>query len=76
MVRFPDNRMDRGEIAVDDLLTTKEAADFLGFHEQSLKRWRMHDEGPRYLKLGARKIRYRRADLEAFVAAGEVKTDR
>jgi predicted DNA-binding transcriptional regulator AlpA len=49
-----------------DLLTTGEAASFLGVAESTLNKWRMAGNGPRYAKLGAL-VKYRVADLHAFV---------
>jgi hypothetical protein len=35
---------------------------------RTLERWRWHDQGPRYLKVGGRVV-YRMEDVEAFEAA-------
>lgn len=34
------------------VLTTEEAADYLGFEVSTLKNWRYQDEGPRYIRTG------------------------
>jgi excisionase family DNA binding protein len=47
-------------------LNTEQAADYLGLSKQQLHTWRCHGEGPPYIKLG-RLVRYRRADLDAFM---------
>jgi excisionase family DNA binding protein len=53
--------------ADDDLLTVAEAADLLGLATDTLDHWRMMPErGPAFVKMG-RAVRYRRADLLAFV---------
>ena len=50
-----------------DLLTETEAADLLRVAVQTLRNWRWRGQGPRALKIGLRMVRYRRADLEAFI---------
>lgn len=53
-----------------DLLDENEAATTLNVAVQTLRNWRWKGEGPRYVKVGARLVRYRRSDLAAFVEAG------
>ena len=50
-----------------ELLDEREAAAILGASVQTLRNWRWRREGPRFRKIGLRMVRYRRADLEAFV---------
>jgi excisionase family DNA binding protein len=49
------------------LLTDDEAAAMLALSVTTLKKWRRLHRGPMYYRLGSA-IRYRREDLEAFVA--------
>lgn len=49
------------------LLTEREAATLLGFKPAALQAWRLRGDGPPYVKISARAVRYRREDLEAFV---------
>lgn len=53
-----------------DLLDENEAAASLSVAVQTLRNWRWKGEGPRFVKIGARLVRYRRCDLAAFVEAG------
>ncbi|MCC6192812.1 MAG: helix-turn-helix domain-containing protein [Anaerolineales bacterium] len=53
-----------------DLLAEHEAAASLSIAVQTLRNWRWKGEGPRFVKVGKRAVRYRRADLAAFVEAG------
>lgn len=53
-----------------DLLDENEAAASLSVAVQTLRNWRWKGEGPRFVKVGARLVRYRRGDLAAFVEAG------
>lgn len=53
-----------------DLLDENEAAATLSVAVQTLRNWRWKGEGPRFVKVGARLVRYRRSDLTAFIEAG------
>lgn len=48
------------------LLSTAEAAEFLGLSTSALAKWRVYGAGPDYVKLG-RRVAYTRAALEEFV---------
>jgi excisionase family DNA binding protein len=50
------------------LLTQKESAALLRLSERTLERLRLQGGGPVYVKAG-RLVRYREADLEAWIAA-------
>ena len=49
------------------LLTTKEAAYFLGVTTRYLENRRCVGGGPQYVHISARMIRYRRADLDRWI---------
>jgi predicted DNA-binding transcriptional regulator AlpA len=51
----------------DELVSPKEAAAILGSNERTLANWRTLKQGPRFVKLGARMVRYHRTDLAAFL---------
>jgi len=55
--------------AAADLLTTKEAAAVLRVAHKRLERWRMTGDGPVYVRMTAKSIVYRRADIDAFITA-------
>jgi excisionase family DNA binding protein len=48
------------------LVTTEEAAEYLGVSRWTLARWRVEGSGPRYVKVGG-PVRYDVADLAAWV---------
>lgn len=52
----------------EQLLTETEAAELLSLSVRTLQAWRYSGSGPRYCRLG-RPIRYRRADLLAWIEA-------
>ena len=52
---------------MEGLLDTKEASKVLGISPSLLKRWRQEGNGPRFLSLGPRLIKYSSADLEAYM---------
>ncbi len=47
---------------------TLEAATYLGFAEQSLRKMRMDGDGPPFVRMG-RKVVYRISDLDAWLEA-------
>ncbi len=52
------------------MLDTKQAARYLGLGVSTLNRARCEGRGPEYAVLGARAIRYRQEDLDAYIEAG------
>lgn len=57
-------------LAPNDLLTECDVADGLNVAVQTVRNWRWRGEGPRFVKLGKRAVRYRRTDVDAFIEAG------
>jgi predicted DNA-binding transcriptional regulator AlpA len=55
--------------AVDDVLSTAQVADWLGISTQFLEIGRCKDYGPKFIRIGARAIRYRRADVVKWLEA-------
>jgi len=55
-------------------MTEREAAEYLGLSVYTLQQWRFRGQKPDYLKLG-KAVRYREADLEAFIESCRVNTD-
>lgn len=47
----------------------------LGVSPHTLNRWRVLRRGPEFLKLGARIVKYRAADLTAWAETGRKRTD-
>lgn len=56
--------------AQDILLSETEAAALLALRVTTLRNWRARRIGPKYSKIGARAVRYRVADVQAFIDAG------
>lgn len=50
-----------------DLMTTAEVAEYLNVKEATLRWWRHRDTGPKSFTLGAKKVMYRRQDVDAYV---------
>lgn len=46
--------------------TTPEAAEYLGLHPGTLRRWRVDGKGPQVRRAG-RAVRYHRSDLDDFL---------
>jgi predicted DNA-binding transcriptional regulator AlpA len=55
--------------ADDELLSTQQVAQWFGVSEQWLEIARARGDGPRYVMLSARTIKYRRSDCRAFLDA-------
>lgn len=53
------------------LLTTREAAEYLGYAKQTLNQWRSDGTGPKYLKNGKPGspggVRYKQEDLDEWM---------
>jgi hypothetical protein len=60
------------QAAFDRPLTEDEAAELIGVKPVTLTFWRTRKRGPAFIKLGGL-VRYRRADLEAFVKNAAVR---
>lgn len=54
------------------LLSTKEAAEFIGIKPATLEHWRWENVGPPYLKVG-RAVRYRKLDLILWLEGQQVE---
>jgi Helix-turn-helix domain len=55
-------------VASADLMTPAAVADRLGVSTKLLERWRGTGEGPAFVRLTRKTLRYRAADIEAFIA--------
>jgi excisionase family DNA binding protein len=55
-----------------EYLSPAQAAELLGLHVDTLARWRGAGKGPAWSRCGTRAVRYRRVDVDAWVAAGRV----
>lgn len=54
---------------LDWLVDEKEAASILCYSVRALQNWRHRGGGPKYVKVSARSVRYRRRDLLEWVEA-------
>lgn len=53
--------------------STKNLAELLGVTPQTVSNWRRAGEGPKWTRLGEKVVRYRKEDVEEFLAQGEGK---
>jgi excisionase family DNA binding protein len=60
----------------DRLLTTKEAARFLGVSAAFLERDRWADANIPYVRIGSRAVRYQLSELEAYLNSNRRRTAR
>ena len=56
-----------------NLLTTPQAAEYLGLKPGTLEVWRVQGRGPKFCRLG-RAIRYRIPALETYISEGEISS--
>lgn len=57
---------------MEPLATSREVAEFIGVHPQTMDAWASKGTGPDYIKLDGRR-RYEWADVRAWLAARKVK---
>jgi excisionase family DNA binding protein len=53
---------------MENLMTTREAAERLGLSPGTLENWRAAGKGPTYCRLSVRTIRYRPEDLDSWLS--------
>ena len=53
--------------ALEELVKTPQAAAILDLQPATLEQWRWRGEGPVFVRLSSRAIRYRRSDLKKFI---------
>jgi predicted DNA-binding transcriptional regulator AlpA len=51
-----------------ELLTTRETAELLRLAITTLEHWRLEGRGPHFLRLSSRQVRYRRTDVDRWLA--------
>ena len=62
------NRDQEGTLKMEPLLTTKQAAEYLGLKPQTLAGWRCNGMSTlKYVKVGSRAVRYRVEDLDEWL---------
>lgn len=51
----------------NQMVSGPEAAKFLGISKKTIEHWRQQKKGPPFVRLSTRAVRYRIADLLAFI---------
>lgn len=69
-----ENKTIGAEITLDPVLSEKQLRDWLGVSLPTLARWR-ESGGPAFIKMGPRRIGYRRSAVEKWLAASERDPD-
>lgn len=65
----------RAMLADDPIMSPRSAAEYLGFSESWLAKQRSANHGPAWMRLGRKKIGYRRSALRAWVEQCERERD-
>jgi hypothetical protein len=58
---------------LEEVLDERGAARMIGCSVALMRKWRLFNEGPSYVKVG-RLVRYRQDDIDAFLNANRVQT--
>jgi len=58
-----------GDSRMSEILTTNQAAAHLALGRSTLEKWRCSGDGPKFIKLGLRRVGYLKTDLEEWIAA-------
>ena len=54
---------------MSEILTTNQAAAHLALGSSTLEKWRCAGTGPKFLRLGMRRVGYHKADLDEWIAS-------
>ena len=69
VVPSKERNLDPEFLAKLDVLTAREAAVYLRTSTSTLAKYRIDGRGPTFIRQSARKVLYRRADLDAWLAS-------
>lgn len=61
-------------VEMPDVMDTKQLSQLLGVPVPTIATWRHNGNGPRFLRLGGRVIRYRKTDVLRWIASSVVET--
>ena len=64
--------IERGHASLDHVVAESATAEIIGVSKATLRRMVERGEGPRRIKLSARRIGYRMSDLEAWLRSREM----
>lgn len=59
--------MTTGNSAVEALLNENDVARITGLSVATVRRWRLFGQGPRFIKVSGSAVRYRPADVKAYL---------
>lgn len=54
---------------MEPLITDRAVAEIVGVSTRTLRFWRQHQKGPPFVRLSKKSVRYRRTDVDAWIAA-------
>lgn len=57
-----------------ELMTIQELADHIHCKPHTLAQWRYRGTGPKFVRVGSRRVLYRRADVDAWLDAQTVQS--
>ena len=61
------------EIKGQENFSTNQAAEWLGTHPTTMRRWRSQGRGPAFIRVSSRMVLYRKSDLESWLRARRVE---
>ena len=71
-MKLNDSRLASADADLDQLMDERAAASVLCYSVRALQNWRHRGGGPKFVKVSARSIRYRRRDLLTWIEARTV----
>jgi predicted DNA-binding transcriptional regulator AlpA len=54
---------------MSEILTTRQASDYLKLAVSTVEKLRCHGGGPKFIKLGSRRVAYLKPDLEEWISS-------
>lgn len=71
-MKLNDSKLASADADLDQLMDERAAASVLCYSVRALQNWRHRGGGPKFVKVSARSIRYRRRDLLTWIEARTV----
>lgn len=61
--------------AADRMLSPAQVAEWTGLNQNTLRYWRWKGQGPKWFRLGAKTVKYRASDVQAWLDEAYAETN-